>query len=153
MAQTPASRLKKQFDSYDDMVEQMAQAITSETGSADYIADLVKTLYHEMEPIARSTYKHSRGEVKDGYIRPHKLVVDCVYLVCNAEGIKITVRGIAEYTDQLFNIKIRPEPYKWVYPHLDRICEMLKCGTGDLPVRGASGASMESSSGSNTSSQ
>jgi len=153
LAKTPASRLKDMFDSYDDMVDQIVESITSETGGADYIAKLCKKLYHEMEPIARSSYKHAKGEVIDGYIRPHKLVVDCAYLTFNAEGMGTTTREVAECTHRLFDVKIRPEPYKWVYPHLDRVCEILKCIPETLPVRGASSASVEGSGGSESSTQ
>ena len=150
MAQTPASRLKARFESYDDMVDQMTESIVSKSGSADYIGESAKMLYAEIHPIARSTYKHGKGTVVNAKLLPHKMVVDSVYLTCNAYGVRISARAMQDLTSKLFKVKIRPEPHKWITPHLDRVCEILKCCPDDLPVRGTTSEVMEGGSRSTT---
>ena len=150
---TPASRLKAQFDSYDDMVEHITKNIVSSAGTADYIGNAAKELYNELHSIARSSYKHAKGQVIEGHVLPHKMVVDCVYLACNAGGVRISARRVQHLMLELFKVKVRPEPWKWATPHLDRICEILMCIPADLPLRGAVGGVVESgdSSGDSTS--
>jgi hypothetical protein len=151
---TPASRLKAQFDSYDDMVERITENIVSSAGfTLVYVGNAAKELYNELHPIARSSYKHARGQVIEGHILPHKMVVDCVYLACNAGGVRISSRRVQHLMLEIFKVGIRPEPWKWTTPHLDRICEILKCCPDDLPLRGAVGGVVESgdSSGDSTS--
>jgi hypothetical protein len=150
VAQTPVSRLIAQFNSYDDMIDSIIESIVSKSGGADYIGKTAKMLYSELHPIARSTYKHGKGTVVDTKVKPHKMVVDCIYLVCNTEGMRVSIRDIETLMDKLFKVKVRPEPHKWITPHLDRVCEILKCCPDDLPVRGTTGEAMEGSGGSAT---
>tara|TARA_R100000995_G_C3436666_1_gene101205 strand:+ start:221 stop:559 length:339 start_codon:yes stop_codon:yes gene_type:complete len=56
---------------------------------------------------------------------PHGLMVDCLYLSANKNGIKISARKMTELTLKIFDVGTQPIPSKWKKDFLDLIEEYL----------------------------
>jgi len=126
----PAAYFKQQFESYDDMVQYIISSIVEDEGAAHFVMTHCLELFNHVYPHVSMLH--------------HKLVVDCIYITCNALGIKITSRAMQDTTKRLFGFNIRPEPFKWAVPFIPTISAMLKCEIHDLPLRGASGETVGS---------
>ena len=56
---------------------------------------------------------------------PHGLMVDCLYLSANKNGIKISARKMVELTLKIFDVGTQPIPSKWKKDFQDLIEEYL----------------------------
>ena len=134
----PAHDFRKRFDSANDLAKFVVRAIIEDTGSSVVIENTALKLFNALNMHLNTA--------------PHKLVVECIYLTLNSVGIPTTVREMNEITKRLFGFRIRPEPYRWIDGESDTVCKMLKCDPTDLPMRGATGEVMGSSTSSRISS-
>ena len=142
MAKTPAAKLKSQFDSYEQMINTIVSSITSLEGAPQMFSSVANKLCNRL-------LQENMG------VLPHKLAVDSLYLTCNALGVPIGAKRMGRLCKKLFQVNTRPEVHKWIHREgkIDIVCEILKCEPSDLPMRGASGETMEGINASTTDSE
>tara|TARA_R100000152_G_C6776823_1_gene206232 strand:+ start:1047 stop:1385 length:339 start_codon:yes stop_codon:yes gene_type:complete len=56
---------------------------------------------------------------------PHGLMVDCLYLSANRNGVKISARDMTQLTLKIFDVGTQPIPSRWKKDFLDLIEEYL----------------------------